>query len=90
MTSKGTGIADSELLMDPGNQRYIDSNNPYNTRGTKYAPTQDFATDSLNSSTTIPINSNTTENIIVTQANITQNNVDVTSGGNEVLINNNG
>ena len=61
----GLGNVESELLMDPGNQRFIDSNNPYNTRGTKYAPTQVFATDSL-STTQVPIQTQQAQNIITT------------------------
>jgi hypothetical protein len=62
----GLGNVESELLMDPGNQRFIDDNNPYNTRGTRYAPTQDFATDSLNSPTQVPIQTQQAQNVIST------------------------
>ena len=82
----GTGIADSETLIDPGNQRYIDSNNPFNAKTTKYSPTQQFATDSLNPTQQIAINTNTQENIIVTQAAISQNNNDLSPGGGNGLV----
>jgi len=62
----GLGNVESELLMDPGNQRFIDSSNPYNTRGTKYAPTQDFATDSFGSTQQTPIQTQQSQNIITT------------------------
>lgn len=82
----GEGISDSETLTDPGNQRYIDSNNPFNAKTTKYAPTQQFSTDLLNPTQQIAINTNTQENIILTQASISQNNNDLSPGGGNNLV----
>ena len=86
MTAKGKGIANSEVLMDPGNQRFIDAGNPYNTRGTKYAPTQEFTTNALNSTQQVPINPSTAENIIIVQTTPAQNDIDLSPGGSNNLV----
>jgi len=40
-TRKGEGIATSTLLVDPGNQRFIDPNNPYNAKNTTIGALQE-------------------------------------------------
>jgi hypothetical protein len=40
-TRKGEGIAESTLLVNPGNQRFIDPNNPFDAKNTSAGALQE-------------------------------------------------